>query len=128
MAVVSTPSRREAGDRSLDRNEVLLVGRLAAPAQERTLPSGDTVVGFRLVVRREGSPASPPRATRAVVDTIDCTVWHRGLQRAALRWTAGDVIEIEGALRRRFFRSAGGPASRHDIDVVRGRRLRGSPS
>jgi single-strand DNA-binding protein len=32
-------------------------------------------------------------------------------------WQAGDEVEVVGALRRRFFRTAGGPASRYEVEV-----------
>ena len=40
------------------RNDVTLVGRLAAPAEERTLPSGTVLVTFRVIVGRP-PPAKP---------------------------------------------------------------------
>ncbi len=35
----------------IDRNDVVLRGRMSAPAEIRTLPSGDPLLTFRLVVR-----------------------------------------------------------------------------
>jgi single-strand DNA-binding protein len=35
----------------IDRNDVVLRGRLSAPAELRTLPSGDALISFRLIVR-----------------------------------------------------------------------------
>jgi single-strand DNA-binding protein len=106
------------------RNEVALVGRLAAAPEERTLPSGDALVVFRLVVDR------PPgaRRTRAgrrspTVDTIDCAVSTAALRRKVLGWSAGDVLELGGALRRRFWRGVHGPASRCEVEVREARRL-----
>ncbi|MDT7548546.1 MAG: hypothetical protein QOE84_940, partial [Actinomycetota bacterium] len=40
------------------RNEVALVGRVSAPAEERVLPSGDVLLTWRVVVDRP-----PPRRT-----------------------------------------------------------------
>ncbi len=101
------------------RNDVRLVGRLSAAAVERELPSGDVCTTWRLVVRR-------PTATRAgpSIDTIDCLAWVGGVRRQCLRWRPGDVIEVEGALRRRFWRSPGGPTSRCEVEVRRARRVR----
>jgi single-strand DNA-binding protein len=101
-------------------NEVALVGRLAAPAHQRVLPSGDVLGQFRLVVVRPAGGSG-----RSRVDTIDCTCWIARLRRQVERWGDGDLVEVSGALRRRFWRSAGGaPASRYDVEVAAARRLR----
>lgn len=93
-------------------NQVHLRGRLAAAAEERELPSGDVVAAFRLVVDR------PPRAgSSARVDTLDCAAFKADLRRRLLRCEAGEVLELDGALRRRFFRTGGGPASRYEVEV-----------
>jgi single-strand DNA-binding protein len=103
------------------RNEVVLAGRLAAPGEERTLPSGDVLVSFRVVVSRPPAARAPGRPT---VDTIDCVAWGAGVRRSVLAWTAGDVVEVTGALRRRFWRSnGGGPTSRTEVEAVRAKRL-----
>lgn len=110
------------------RNEVTLSGRVSAPAVARELPSGDALVSLRIIVRRPapravGAAARPrtsraePPASPAVVDTIDLACWTRVLQRRALKLKAGDVITVQGALRRRFWRSPGGPASRYEVEV-----------
>ncbi|MCU0265745.1 MAG: single-stranded DNA-binding protein [Actinomycetia bacterium] len=99
-------------------NSVRVSGRLAAAPQQRTLPSGDELTTFRLVVRRP-----EPRGRGPAVDTLDCVTWRGDVRRTVGRWRAGDVVAVEGSLRRRFWRSAGGPASRTEIEVVRARRL-----
>lgn len=104
------------------RNEVRLTGRLAALPLERTLPSGDVLVTWRLVVRRVG--VTTPGQT---IDTIDCVSWRAGVQKLARQWAVGDLIECDGALRRRFWRMQGsGPVSRCEVDVVRSKRIRPS--
>lgn len=109
------------------RNEVVLVGRVAAAAQERVLPSGDLLVTFRLVVDRP--PPVRPAAGRGVsVDTLDCTAWGAGVRRTARSLGPGDVVEVQGALRRRFWRAGPAPASRTEVEVGALRRLvRASP-
>jgi single-strand DNA-binding protein len=109
-------------------NEVRLVGRLAVDPVSRQLPSGDPLVAFRLVVERPrtgpGSGRGGSGSSRSpTVDTLDCAAWRKDVQRAVLRATAGDVLEVQGALRRRFWRTGGGPASRSEVEVVRVRRL-----
>jgi single-strand DNA-binding protein len=101
------------------RNEVRLCGRLSAPAEERTLPSGDVIVTLRIVIPRShptrGTGSSDGESRPGRVDTIDVVCWSAGARRTALRLDAGATIEIEGSLRRRFFatpRTTGGAPSR----------------
>lgn len=101
-------------------NEVRLIGRLSQPAEERELPSGDSVLVFRLVVPR----VADPRGSRQRVDVLECAIWGGRVRRAARAWRADDVVEVRGALRRRFFRAGAGPASRYEIEVVSGRMVR----
>jgi hypothetical protein len=60
-------------------NEVRLVGRLAAAAQEKELPSGDLLMTFRLVVDR---PPAQRRERSPTVDTIDCSAWRADVRRS----------------------------------------------
>src|SRR5918998_6943136 len=96
----------------IDRNDVVLRGRLSAPAEIRSLPSGDTLVTFRLVVRRP-----EPRARGQSVDVLSCITYDRALQRRATAWQPGEDVEIEGALQRRFWRTASGTASVCEVNV-----------
>ena len=108
------------------RNEVLLWGRLAAPAQERVLPSGDPIVTLRLVIpRRETRLKGAREERKGQVDTIDVVCWTKGTRRTALRLAEGAFVEIEGALRRRFFGGAGGRQSRYEVEAGQLRRLSG---
>jgi single-strand DNA-binding protein len=102
----------------IDRNDVVLRGRLSAPAEVKTLPSGDTLVSFRLVVRRP-----EPRARGQSTDTLPCITYDRALQRRIAAWQAGDVVEVEGALQRRFWRTAPGTASVAEVNCRRGRKV-----
>lgn len=108
-------------------NEVRLSGRLAAEAAERDLPSGDAVVQLRLVVRRPPGRAGVT-GSAAVVDTIDLACWTPVLRRRALALRVGDIVEIEGSLRRRFWRGPAGPASRYEVEVASLRRTSTSTS
>ncbi len=102
----------------IDRNDVVLRGRVSAPAELRALPSGDTLVSLRLVVRRP-----EPRATAQSVDVLTCITYDRALQRRIAAWEAGDVVEVEGALQRRFWRTPSGTASVCEVNVRRGRKV-----
>ncbi len=102
----------------IDRNDVVLRGRLSAPAELRTLPSGDTLVSFRLVVRRP-----EPRVRGRSVDVLPCITYDRALQRRVAAWEPGDVVEIEGALQRRFWRTGSGTASVCEVNCRKGRKV-----
>ena len=106
------------------RNEVFLVGRVGAPAEQRELPSGDVIAVWRLVVDRPARRRSPVAGQRpATVDTVDCVAWTAGVKRAVAKLAAGDVVSITGALRRRFWRAGAATARRYEIEVVGVQRL-----
>lgn len=101
-------------------NEVTLVGRLSQPAEEQVLPSGDEMWKFRVIVARDGAAAA-----RASVDALDCVVWAKRPARSVASWRAGDVVEVRGSLRRRFFAPAGGGrVSRCEVEVASARLIR----
>jgi single-strand DNA-binding protein len=101
---------------------VRLVGRLAGPVVERTLPSGDVLALWRVVVDRPAGPVA--EGTRVqTVDTLECVTRRAGVRRTAGSWAPGDVVEVEGALRRRFWRSPGGTTSRYEVEVLRAKRV-----
>jgi single-strand DNA-binding protein len=107
-------------------NEVRLQGRLAAEPRLRKLPSGDSVWNLRVVVERAG-PAGQEKP-RQRVDSLECTVWSGRLKKQVERWSAGDVVEVTGALRRRFFRVGGATASRVEVELTGGRLIRRAAS
>jgi len=136
----SRTPRRRAPERAADeappdaasvpgRNLVVLTGRLGAEAEERELPSGDRIATLRVVVPREPPPgrrrgtADEPR--RATVDTIDVVCWTAATRRSALRLRGGDVVEVEGALRRRFFGGPAGRQSRYEVEAAALRKVSG---
>ncbi len=103
-----------------------LIGRVAAAAEVRQLPSGDAVCLLRIVVPRGAVPRRPatrPGGRAPTVDTLDCAVWTAALRRRAEGLEPGTVVEISGALRRRFWRSPGGAASRYEVEVRSLRRV-----
>lgn len=106
------------------RNEVMLVGRVSGEPQERELPSGDVLVSWRVVVERPAPRRAPPPGVRATtVDTLDCVAWLAPVRRTARALAEGDVVAVEGALRRRFWRAGAGAASRTEVEVEQLRRL-----
>jgi single-strand DNA-binding protein len=100
-------------------NEVRLVGRLSQDPEERVLPSGDAMWTFRVIVRRP-----PGGRIRQPVDTLDCAVWGGRIRSSMTTWAAGDLVEVSGSVRRRFFSTGGGPVSRVEIEVASGRMIR----
>lgn len=121
------PTSSRPGRSDTPLNQVQLQGRLAATPERRTLPSGDEVLTFRLVVTRSAT-SKATRQSRSTVDTIDCTIWFGRLRRTAGTWKAGDILAVEGALRRRFWRSPAGPRSRYDVEVRTATRVAAVPS
>ncbi|MDH2415562.1 single-stranded DNA-binding protein [Nocardioides sp. CER19] len=105
-------------------NEVRLVGRVSGAPETRTMPSGDDLVSFRLVVdRTEGAYRGKQR-----VDVLDCVVWDGRRQRTVGAWSTGDVVEVTGEVRRRFYRAPNGTGSRVEIEVRTARLIRRASS
>ena len=103
-------------------NEVRLRGRVSAAAIERVLPSGDVLVTARLVVRRPVGGRS-----RQSVDVLNCQAWSARSRRALLSWQPGSLVEVEGAIRRRFRRDAG-PPGWVEVEVMSAHRVRAAPT
>jgi single-strand DNA-binding protein len=101
-------------------NQVVLVGRMSAPAEEQVLPSGSELWKFRVIVGRP-----PSAASRVTVDALDCVVWTKRPARSVMKWQTGDLVEVTGSLRRRFFAPAGGGrVSRCEVEVATARLIR----
>ena len=129
--------RAIVGEEGADLNVVRLTGRISAEPQARELPSGDLIVHLRVVVPRQvlvpGQEGARSRRadhvpaggrTRAPrVDTIEVTCWSGLVRRSALRLRVGDLVEVHGALRRRFFRTGPVLQSRYDVEARVVRRL-----
>ena len=103
-------------------NEVVLRGRVTSAPEGRTLPSGTQIVSFRLAVSRAKTHMTA--GSRQTSDWVDCVAWGPRLRRSVAAWRVGDVVEVQGSLRRRFFRPAvTPPSSRVEVEVLRGRVL-----
>jgi single-strand DNA-binding protein len=101
-------------DRSSDyHNQVALVGRLSGEPKEKVLPSGSKVVEFRLVVERDKGFSG----SKQLVDTIDIAIWSALGRRSALKLDENDWISVNGAIRRRFWQSPTGLASRWQVEA-----------
>jgi single-strand DNA-binding protein len=106
MATASGPAHR---------NEVLLVGTMTTDPAERTTSDDQQIVTFRLDVEREHAGTGH--------DEFDCSVSTGRGRRAALEWAAGDVVEVAGALRRRFYRGASGTRPFFVVEADQARRV-----
>jgi single-strand DNA-binding protein len=95
---------------SSEDNHVFLRGRLAAAPVVREMPSGDELYSFRLTIPR-------PPGSRVRVDSIECSTTRLRVRRSLERGEPGDQFEVTGSLRRRFWKSPTGPASRFEVEV-----------
>jgi len=101
------------------RNAVALRGRISSAPTERELPSGDVIFTFRLVVGRDQSPMT--KTSKQSSDWVDCVAWGGRVKRSVTTWRVGDFVEVEGALRRRFFRVEARTSTRVEVEVLTGR-------
>lgn len=99
-------------------NEVYLVGRVSSTPVEKVMPSGDKVVEFRIVIARAKS-----RGSKQEVDTLDIAAWSARARKSALSLTIESWVELDGAVRRRFWQAPTGLASRWQVEVSELRRL-----
>jgi single-strand DNA-binding protein len=86
----STRIEEEEIDYSL--NDLLLRGRVSAPATTKELPSGDKVV--------------------------DIAAWSAKMRKVALTLEGDEWIEVSGSIHRRFWQSPTGVASRWQIEAA----------
>jgi single-strand DNA-binding protein len=117
MKTGKEPDKTE--DATVVVNEVRLQGRLSRDPESRTLPSGDEMWTFLLVV-----PRPPGGRSRQSVDAIDCVVWGGRVRASVAGWAADDVVEVRGSLRKRFYQGGSGAASRVEVEVTAGRMVK----
>ena len=94
-------------------NQVALIGRLSGEAKEKVLPSGSKVVEFRLIIEREKDRSG----SKQLVDTIDIATWSAAGRKSALKLDENAWISVNGAIRRRFWQSPTGLASRCQVEA-----------
>lgn len=121
---------KDADDPGLVVNDVRLVGRLTGEPVTVELPSGDALVTFRVSVPRSSSArrvgGEAGRAQAQGVDSVPCTAWIPRLRRSILTWRAGDLVEVSGAVRCRFFQAGGATRSRVEVEASAARIMRRS--
>lgn len=109
-----------AGEGTL--NEVVLRGRVSGDPQVRELPSGTTLVSFRLVLARERTPMTA--SSKVVSDWVECSAWGARVRKQAAGWHDGDQVEVRGALRRRYYRAGDQSRSSVEVEMLGGRLVR----
>lgn len=121
------------------RNTIAIVGDLLGPVEPRVRADGHEVLSFRVSVRlpvteagaaaaageRRDAGAGPRRESTPPGrrDVLDCVVATPILRRRLEQYQPGDVVEVDGALRHRFWNASGRVQSRYEIDVQRLKRL-----
>ncbi|NNG41310.1 single-stranded DNA-binding protein [Flexivirga sp. ID2601S] len=116
MPTTPAATVREAAADTTARNEVHLVGRVSAPPEQRVMPSGDELAVFRLVVDRPAAARHGPRSP--TIDTVDVVCWSAATRRKASRWAGGELVAVDGALLRRFWKPpAGARVSRYEVEA-----------
>ena len=117
---------KDLGDLEVAANDVRLVGRLSSEPIVVELPSGDSLVTFRISVPR-GSPSGAGAGTGGQrVDSVPCTAWSPRLRRSIVTWRTGDVVEVTGAVRCRFYQAGGATRSRVEVEASAARIMRRS--
>jgi single-strand DNA-binding protein len=115
----------DVDDAEVHANEVRLLGRLSAAPATVELPSGDLLMTFRISVPR-ASPRGRGTSSGQRVDSVPCTAWAPRLRRSIATWRAGDLVEVEGAVRCRFYQAGGATRSRVEVEASAARIMRRS--
>lgn len=103
-------------------SEAVVIGRLGSKVIQRELPSGDVITAFTVIVDR---PVRERTTTK--VDAIACQTLLSSVVNRLDRLDAGDMVRVEGTLRRRFWRAGAGLGSAMEVDVRRLVRVRVRP-
>jgi single-strand DNA-binding protein len=106
-------------------NHVRLLGRLSGAPATVELPSGDTLVTFRISVPRAATGGRSQTSGQRV-DSVPCTAWAPRLRRSIATWRAGDVVLVVGAVRCRFYQAGGATRSRVEVEASSARIMRRS--
>jgi single-strand DNA-binding protein len=104
-------SAKEAGVEHV--NEIVLVGKLSGEPEWRPLPEGRQVAVWRLTVEHQGA-----RSPQDGIDTIRCVAYEPVVQEGVRGWRHGDLVEVRGALRHRFWRAADGPRGLYEVEAA----------
>jgi single-strand DNA-binding protein len=116
---------REPDDSEVPANDVRLLGRLSAAPATVELPSGDVLMTFRISVPRAPTAGRGPSSGQRV-DSVPCTAWAPRLRRSIATWRAGDLVEVVGTVRCRFYQAGGATRSRVEVEASAARIMRRS--
>ena len=122
--MVKAITEKQAAGADAAVNEVRLIGTLRSVPEVRVMPSGDELVTFRLSVARGTPPGLGGGQRSQAVDSVPCTVWAPRARRSVMAWRPGDVVEIGGAVRCRFYQAGGATRSRVEVEVTSARVIR----
>ena len=99
--------KKKSIEKDVSLNQVKLRGRISGEKREKVLPSGDSVVEFRLIVKRDDEG----------YDTLDIAAWKAAIRKRALSLYDQEWVEVSGVIRRRFWNSPGGLSSRWQVEA-----------
>lgn len=91
-------------------NQVILMGRLTRDPEQRTTPSGKTVVRFSLAVDRQGSDDA--------ADFFDVTAWEKLGDLVVQYVTKGRRVLVQGRLRQDSWDDKESGKKRSRVEVV----------
>ncbi len=94
-------------------NVVVLAGRLSDTPEVRSMPSGDQVVRFRVLVPEAGRRTLP----------LPVSAWDASARKSSSRLVKGDPVLIRGHLIRRFYRDGDGGRSVTEVVASEVRKL-----
>jgi single-strand DNA-binding protein len=108
-SVESTVARTVTPDLPDIVNSVILAGTIVVAGEVKPLAGDIEAVQWTVKV-----PRGPGRSGN---DQFDCLALEPVLQQRALAWEVGTPMTVEGALRRRFFRTGGRTVTRIEVEV-----------
>jgi single-strand DNA-binding protein len=94
-------------------NKVEVQGRLGKSVVQRTLPSGDLITIFSVIVVRSDREI----IGKTTVDTIPCQTHRVSIANKVCNWQSGTEICVSGVLRRRFWQGPNGLGSALEVEV-----------
>lgn len=97
----------------MDRNEVVLVGRLSGAVEDFPMPSGDIATKWRVIVRRRRRH----RRGGTQTDSIPCVTFDREVAEVVRGLKPREFMEVTGAFRCRVFGPAAAKIWRYEVEV-----------
>jgi len=96
------PGWSPGGDDTLERNDLVLTGRLLKPAELRTTPAGIPIARFVLVHQSRRSEAGQLRNVECRLSVV---VSGQALTAGISDWSSGTRIQVQGFLSRAGYRA-----------------------